>query len=206
MSEEPRRPVWKDPFVILFVIGALLVTLAAPRFRRIAPPPEVTGALPAFSLTDQDGRVVGPADLGGVTLMGLVSVRQPDPSRTVTAGLEVLQPRFGIARARVNIVLLDLDAAPAPARKAWLEGLGPEAASWRVLGGEGACELAAAVFAAPPAASPCDSAVIAAREARLALVDATGQVRGLHGSAPSGLYETFERTLRACDLAGSGGG
>lgn len=201
-SEEPRRrPIWKDPFVLAFLVGITLVTLAAPRFRRIAPPPEVTGVLPAFRLADQSGVTVSNETIAGhVSLVGLVTVSQPDASRAVVAGLSQLQPRFGMARARVETLLIDLDGSDAATRQAWLQGLGPEAAGWRVLAGDGACALAAEAFAAPPAASACDRALGAAKDARLALVDAAGQVRGQHGSQAT-LYETFERTLRACDLA-----
>jgi hypothetical protein len=190
MTEEPKSPPWRNPYVIAFVVGALLVTLATPLFRKVAPPPEVTGQLPPFSLT-RDGAAFGPADLAGrVALVGLVTAQSPDASRDVETAYETLRPQFATARCDVQLIVLHLDGAPAGAPR---EG--------RIdLHGEQACAVARAAFA-EPGASDCESALRAARHGRLALLDATGQVRGVHGATPASLYETFERTLRACDLA-----
>lgn len=202
MSEEPSRPPWKNPFLIMFVVGAVLVTLVSPLFRKVAPPPEVTGRMSPFSLVDQQGRALTLTGLSGrVALIGLVTERSPDASRSVAAAFATLEPRFATARADVALILVDLDARDPVALGAWLAREQPPGAAWQVLAGEQACTVARVAFGVF-GATDCEGAFTVAREGRLALLDAAGELRGVHGTSPETLYETFERTLRACDLAG----
>lgn len=203
-AAEPRKPLWKNPFVIFFVAGCVLVTLVAPLFRRVAPPPDVSGSLPAWSLSDQDGRIYGTAQIGArVALVALVTSEQPDSSRQAARALAQLEPELRRARADVALVLVDLDAREGAARSGWLAAVAPGAAGIRVVAGEGACGMADTLFAPEPeprAGGACAGARRLAAEARLALIDADGQPRGTYGSAGQALYEAFERTLRTCDL------
>lgn len=198
-----RRPFWRDPYFLAFVVGAIVVTVASPRFRKIAPVTEVTGRVPDVALVDQDGAAFGTREMSGrACLIGLVSERAMEASDVVASAFAELEPRFGTARADVALVLLDLDGRSPEQRREWLAAHAPPAARWRMASGPQACALADAAFGSSPLpGAPCAGAWAAARDARLAIVDASGQVRGTHGASQASLYETFERTLRACDIA-----
>jgi hypothetical protein len=72
-STEPKRPKWKDPFVVAFVVGIVVLTVlpfAQKKFLR-APPPIL--ALPVWALSTADGGVVSSTTLSGkVVLMEFV--------------------------------------------------------------------------------------------------------------------------------------
>lgn len=188
-----RRPWWRDPFVIAFFAGIVLVTLAAPRFRRVAPEPEIGPRLPAWRLTAGDGAEVSSESMAGrIALVALVSSDEPDAARVVAAAVGELAPRFATARCDVALLLVDVTGEGAPAGVAW-----PAAT---LLHGEGACALAVAGFAPGATSVPdCDAARALARDPRLLLVDGLGRTRGAFGTRGEALYEAFERTLRACD-------
>ncbi len=207
MSDDatPRRPFWRDPFVIAFFAGIVLITAFIPFFRRVAPVPEVTGRLPAWSLSDQHGAIVSSTSLSGrVVVLGLASASQDEASRRVIAAFGHLEPRFRRAGADVALVLVDLDGRDAATRAA-LVAKGP--ASIQVVSGsaEAACDVAIAGFApGTPTVPACEAAIFLAGEGRLLIVDGNSGKRGLHPATLDALPEAFERTLRVCDVQAGG--
>ncbi len=135
----PKRPKWKDPFVVAFVVGIVVLTalpFAQKKFLR-APPPIL--ALPAWALSRPDGGIVSSASLSGkVVLIEFVEagcdaacvdrldtfgrgVTQTDDLQGAVAFLSVVLPGAESAAARVH-------------GEAWVAGLGDEAQLAQLLG------------------------------------------------------------------------
>ena len=56
METERAVPLWRNPFVLAFVVGCVMVTLIRPFLRFEPRPPPVLSKLPAFSLVDKAAR------------------------------------------------------------------------------------------------------------------------------------------------------
>lgn len=67
---EPKRPRWKDPFVIAFVIGVVVLTVLPVMQGRFLKAPPPVSALPAWSLLRAaDGALLGSASLEGKVVL-----------------------------------------------------------------------------------------------------------------------------------------
>jgi hypothetical protein len=66
----PKRPRWKDPFVIAFVLGVLVLTALPVLQGRFLSAPPPMHALPGWSLVElSDGGAVGSASLAGKVVL-----------------------------------------------------------------------------------------------------------------------------------------
>jgi protein SCO1/2 len=60
-----KGPLWRNPWFMAFVLGAVFITLIRPLTRHEPEAPKVKFELPAFSLTDQSGQAFGSEQLKG---------------------------------------------------------------------------------------------------------------------------------------------
>ena len=193
---------FKNPWILAFLVGAVLVTLTVPFFRHVPPAPAMTGSLPAWRLQDEAGRPLGSAELSGhVVVMAFVSQGCRSACERVGAGLASLSRRFDEVKAPVDIVVVVIDSDPGaitPAsRAAWASRVMPGASRLHVAGGprQDTCPLVLAAFGARGKAAGCERLHALADQARLVLVDGQGHLRGDYGSDGLGLDETFHRAL-----------
>ena len=138
--------------------------------------------VPAFSLTDQDGRTVTDASLrGGVWVAGFIFTRCAGPCPMMTAHMAKMQAQ--VTAPNVRFVLFTVDPAhDTPAvLKAYADRHGADPARWHLLTGPTDAVYAAAagmyVTALPATA---DTPII--HSERFLLVDADGTVRGAYDS------------------------
>ena len=146
MSEpapEPKRPPWKNPFVLAFVVGALFLT-AMPFLQRKflkAPPPLKT--LPPFSLELPDGGAFGSEQLQGQVWVASFTRDACDPAcgerqQAFGAMLKHLEAKNGAPIRLVTFALGSADAGTAAptGTERWLRLTGrPEPLAAVVMGG-----------------------------------------------------------------------
>ncbi|MCZ7587017.1 MAG: SCO family protein [Deltaproteobacteria bacterium] len=111
-NSEPdqRTPIYRNPFVWAAFIGMVLVTLMRPLLRHVPEPPPVIAQLPAFTLTDQNGRDFGSADLAGhVYVANFIFTSCPSYCPKLTKAMKFLQDRYADAGHDVRLVSFSVD-------------------------------------------------------------------------------------------------
>jgi hypothetical protein len=129
----PRRPLWKDPFVIAFVVGVVVLT-ALPTMQRVflnAPPPLLS--LPAWSLTAlSDGGEVSARGLRGKVVLLMLA---PGPCDAACVERQV---GFGKALTHTDDLgdAVHLVTVALPGAEDALAPLAVPGARWHLAGGE----------------------------------------------------------------------
>ncbi|HKQ98198.1 MAG TPA: hypothetical protein VJV75_10015 [Candidatus Polarisedimenticolia bacterium] len=171
------RAVRRYPFLFLFIVGALLLTVTRPCFRRIPAPPPVTGRWPALSLTDAAGRPVDADTLRGeVWVVWLYDAACGAPCDPALAHLRELAGAYDEERVG-SIRILSIVAGGQPGDSGTprivVAGAGPEDAA----------ALAAAIGTKVPVPAP----------GRLAIVDRQLNLRGSYAADTTGFDEVYNR-------------
>lgn len=190
--------------LILLLVAPISIHLALRKLHR-DPPPVVLGALPAFTLTDQDGKGFSAADLDGKLwvvdfffsrcsgVCPLLAERMKDVLRFADA-----HPRFA---SRIGLLSITVDPeGDTPARLADYGARNRiDAARWRLLTGpskavEDVVVRGFHVAMGQPEGDPEKGRLDILHGTHLVLVDGRGRIRGYFDGDPSGV-EKLTRTL-----------
>lgn len=209
--DDLRRPAWlefirRHIYVLAFVAGALTLTCLrlSGRMRHVPDPPPVQFRLPAdYSLVDQCEQPFTPETLRGkVWVAGFVFTTCPSSCPAVTRAMSELHDRFERYSVDVEMVTFTVDPAhdtPQVLRE-YAEPLGVECGGdWRFVTGDPAAVISLVsdgfkLGVGDRQADPSGAAYDIAHSTRLALVDASGGVRGTYEIDPEyGTDEIFER-------------
>ena len=171
------------PFLFLFIVGALLITVTRPCFRRIPAPPPVSGRLPAVALTDPGGLPIAAGALHGqVWVLWLYDAACGPSCDPALARLRELAGALDEDRIEgVRILSVVAGGAPGDAGTPRLVVAGADAAA--------AAALAAAIGTTVPVPAP----------GRLAIVDRDLNLRGSYAADASGFDEVYNRAQHVAD-------
>jgi len=179
----------------------ITVTLIRPCTRRIPDPPPVLGELPAFSLTDQDGKDFGSADLrGNVYVVTFFFTSCVTICPKVLKAAKALQDRYKRAELDIRLVSITVDPendSPARLRK-FGEEYGADFSSWTFLTGSRP-ELESLIVDGfktymGEREEGADGLMDIGHGSRFVLVDEAGGVRGHYEISPLGSDEVFHRS------------
>ena len=191
-SEPPQRPWFRNPFVLYFLIGIVLLTAGRLLWPEKSPVPEVLIDLPAWELSDQNGDRFGSADLDGqVYIASFFFTRCKTICPALTRSMRSLQDRLaeeGIDTDTVQLISISVDPendVPEKLRAfAALHGVDP--ARWTLLTGEKESIRALLeegfMVGMGELTEPTEGLFDIAHSAKFALVDRTGGMRGHYAS------------------------
>ncbi|MCC6849795.1 MAG: SCO family protein [Deltaproteobacteria bacterium] len=201
MEPVARAPVWRNPYVLAFLVGCVTVTLLRPLLRYEPRPPPVLGALPAFALVDAAGEPFGTTELAGkVWIASFFFTSCPSVCPLLMARMAELQRRLGeagIGTADVRLVSITVDPErdTPEALRAAAPRYGVDPARWTLLTGPRPRlhELLVSGFKVPG----LDAGALANGDIphtmKLVLVDGGGRVRGYYDADDRGIDEVFHR-------------
>ena len=190
-----RRLLAATGLLLAVAFGLAVSRVAASRSAGLLPE---YGRLPAFSLTDQQGRPIGLADLlGTVWVADFIFTRCAGQCPMMTARMAALQRRFE-STPQLQLVSITVDPShdtpEALAAYAAHAGAGQH---WRFLTGDADAVTALArdgfrlgISQDGPVEEPITHSV------RLVLVDQQGRVRGYYDAAEAGAMRSLERDIR----------
>jgi len=195
---EEKVPFYKNIYLQLFVLGAVMLTLLRPLLVREPPPPPVQGQLPVFALTNQKGETFGSDQLKGkVYIASFLFTQCTTVCPMLVKNLATLQKRFEDAHVDIPIVSFSVD--PSTDTPAVLADYGTRAGAnfdrWVFLTGPHDAmrkTLEGFALALEPKKVVNDLMDIAHSQ-RLVIVDGTGGLRGRYESSGEGLDEVFHR-------------
>jgi protein SCO1/2 len=199
MAAEGRTPLWRNPYVVAFVIGCVTMTLLRPLLRYEPKPPPVLSTLPEFSLVDSSGKPFGSADLRGqVWIASFFFTRCPSVCPLLMQHMAELQKRYadaGIDGIRLVSITVD-PARDTPTVLHEAEPLyGVDPARWTLLTGPPARvqELCVSGFKVPGFDGTGMVNGDIPHTTKVVLVDPTGHIRGYYDTDADGLDEVFHR-------------
>ena len=149
------RPIYRNPFVIAFVIGVATLTFLRPHMRNIPDAPPETGALPGVELIDREGSPVTNVGDAAVTLVGFADADVEDCGASRL--LSKLWHMYRSESLDVEVVMFSLRATDAKALRRLESRWGGPRDGLRVVGPateEAAEELRAATTAHVEAWTP----------------------------------------------------
>jgi len=199
MEDEARVPVWRNPYVLAFVIGCVTMTLLRPLLRYEPKPPPVLSTLPEFSLVDSGGRPFGSAELRGqVWIASFFFTRCPSVCPLLMQRMAELQKHYADAGIDgIHLVSITVDPArdTPPVLRESEPRYGVDPARWTLLTGapEAVRSLLRDGFHVPG----FDVGALAEGDiphtTKVVLVDPRGNIRGYYDTDESGLDEVFNR-------------
>ncbi|HKQ62208.1 MAG TPA: SCO family protein [Candidatus Polarisedimenticolaceae bacterium] len=202
MEPAPRSSLLRNPWIWAFLLGCATLTALRPLLRYEPAPPPVLWALPAYALTDAQGRPFGSAELAGkVYVVDFFFTRCASICPRLTEAMARLQERYereGVEGVRLVSISVDPegDTPERLADYARQHGVHPE--RWTLLTGapDAVHALVAGGFktALGDAAPLGDGLIDIAHSGKLFLVDGAGRVRGLYDHDALGLDEVFHRS------------
>jgi len=195
------RSLLRNPYLWGFVIGIVTLTAIRPLLRHVPEPPPVLFPLPAYSLTDQDGKPFGSAELRGqvyIVSFFFTSCRSICPA--VMHGMARLQEGYAdrkIQGIRLVSISVDPEHDTPEVLRDYASRLKVDPARWTLLTGDTERVRAIVVdgFKTPMDAIPESGAtpMDIAHTGKVALVDGQGNVRGFYDTNDMGLDEVFNR-------------
>ena len=198
---EKGGPFYKNIYFILFILGAIAITVVRPFMRHEPAPPKVISLLPNFSLKNQQGQIYGTNELNGkVYVASFLFTRCQTVCPLIAGKLKELQSKFAEAEMPVQIVsfsvdpefdvpevLLEYSQKWSNDKGTWVFLTGETAAMQQVMSGF-------AMSLEQPKADGSESMIDIAHSAKLVLVDWKGAIRGYYDSNSEGLDEVFHRS------------
>jgi len=198
---ESSRSVFRNPYVWAFFAGIVLMTLIRPMLRHEPAPPAVLGQLPSFTLTADDGRPFGSAELAGRPYVAnFIFTRCPTICPKLTAAMARLQQRYDEAEVddvRLVSISVDPDYDTPERLHEYARAHGADFERWTLLTGDSAeiRRLVIEGFRTPLGEpDPDRNLVEIAHSTRFVLVDGSGRVRGYYDNDEQGLDEVFHRS------------
>lgn len=192
-SQPARGPWHRNPWLWGVVAGLIFVPAIRPFMRHIPDAPPLLAALPDYELHASGGDALRGSDFAGrVYVMGLYGAACEPGCGEVLAALRGLSGRFVQFDRSITVLAVELAEQPA-APLAVAADLHDE---WLSLhAAPGSLDALATHAVAPHMDSLGTSrdAVSVAREARLLLIDAVGNLRGHYGIDELGLDEAYHR-------------
>jgi protein SCO1/2 len=206
--------LWRNPWVWAFVLGCLTLTALRPFLRHVPEPPPVLSRLPEWTLTSQDGRPFGSADLRGqVYVANFFFTSCTSVCPPLMAATRRLDDRLREGSER-GILIVSVTVDPerdTPERlRQYAREMRIDTTRWTLLTGERAdlVRLLEGGFkvpvGVPETAGASPSLVDIAHSGKLVLVDRQGGIRGYYDSTPMGLDEVFHRARHVRDQTGEG--
>lgn len=221
MTTETAQP-WTEPAPYIrflrkhiWLIGVLffitMITAIRPFLVRRPPPPEVIGAVPAFSLVDQRGDRFTREDLLAADktyVVGFVFTSCPSTCPAVSRAMLMFQEQIARSKLSDRVELITVTVDPATdtpeVLAAYADKLGADQSNWRFVTGD---KLAIEAFVVDgfklavgereDKSTPEHPGVYdIAHSTKLALVDRFGDIRGYYSIDDDGLAELYHRTVR----------
>lgn len=198
----PKKPFWRNPYVIALFIGMVYVTVISRFMRHIPDPPPILGKLPEFTLVDQSGKPFGSQDLRGqVYVANLFFTKCPSVCPLLMQRAAKLQELFKRDEFDIRLVSISIDPeTDTPEVLAdYGKKFGVEPGRWTLLTGPEP-EIRNLVMdgfklhLGEKEALDNDLYDIA-HAIQFILVDREGNVRGYYGSDETGLDETYHRSM-----------
>jgi protein SCO1 len=202
-----RKHIWL--IGVLFFIT--MITAIRPFLIRRPPPPEVIGAVPAFSLVDQRGDRFTREDLLAADktyVVGFVFTSCPSTCPAVSRAMLMFQEQIARSKLSDRVELITVTVDPATdtpeVLAAYADKLGADQRNWRfVTGDKSAIEafvvdgFKLAVGEREDKSTPESPGVYdIAHSTKLVLVDRFGDIRGYYSIDEEGLAELYHRTVR----------
>jgi len=198
-ATEPRS-ILRNPFVWAFFAGIIMLTAIRPLMRNVPEPPQLLSRLPAYTLTAQDGRPFGSAELAGrVYVANFIFTRCPSVCPALTARMADLQGLLeaeGVDEVRLVSISVDPDYDTPERLAEYGRAHGADPARWTMLTGELAAirSLVMEGFRTPLGEPDPDGNLIdIAHSTRFVLVDGEGGIRGYYDGDAEGVDEVFHR-------------
>jgi protein SCO1 len=200
MTEEKKVPFWRNPYVLVFIGGAITLTLMRPLLRRDPKPPPVEGTLPVFSLTNERGEKTGTAELAGqVYVANFLFTSCTTVCPLTVQSLQKLQKRYLDSNVPIRIVSFSVDPnidTPEVLR-AYAEKSGADPVKWTFLTGEESevsKVMSGFMMSLEPKKVMGNGLMDIAHSQKLVIVDGRGSLRGFYGSDDDGIDEVFHRS------------
>jgi protein SCO1/2 len=210
MEAEGRVPLWRNPYVVAFVVGCITVTLLRPLLRHEPPPPPVLSQLPAFSLVDPNGKPFGSEQLAGqVWIASFFFTHCPSVCPQLMARMAQLQNLYrerGIDGIRLVSITVDPERDTPEVLRAAEPRYGVDPTRWTLLTGSRAAiaTLCRDGFHVPGLDVPAAADGDIPHTTKVVLVDAQNRIRGYYDTDPDGLDEVFNRAQHVRKEARSG--
>ena len=200
-SAPPRVvPFYRNPYVLIFVAGAIVLTLMRPLLRRDPPPPPVDGVLPLFSLINEKGEPMGSKELSGTVYIANFLFTQCTTVCPLTVrSLLELQARYEEAKVPIRIVSFSVDPQTdtPDVLRTYGRTAGAKPERWSFLTGketEVSAVLAGFKMALEPKKVMGNGLLEIAHSQKLVIVDGRGALRGFYASDKDGIDEVFHRS------------
>ncbi len=212
MEAEGRVPLWRNPWVVAFVIGCVTVTLIRPLLRREPPPPPVLSTLPAFTLVDTTGKPFGSNELRGqVWIASFFFSRCPSVCPLLMSHMAELQKLYQerhIDGIRLVSITVDPEHDTPEVLRAAEPGYGVDPSRWTLLTGPRTDihTLCTAGFHVPGLDVPAEKSGDIPHTTKVVLVDTQNRIRGYYDTDADGLDEVFNRAQHVLKEARSGNG
>jgi protein SCO1 len=190
-----KAPVWKNPWLIAFVVGATVLTVlpAIQSLSYRAPPP--LHSLGDWSLVDQEGKAYGSAELKGKVWIGsFFFTRCPTICTKQQMDMAKLLPHLEDLGESVQLVSFTVDPSfdTPEVLTSYAKKIGAPQERWHYLGGDEAKIRKVLVNGIKVAMGErrtldgSDSLFDISHSAKLVLVDQNGDVRGFWSSDDQG--------------------
>ena len=200
MNEQKKVPLWRNPYVLIFIGGAIVLTLMRPMLRRDPKPPPVDGVLPLFSLTSERGEKMGSTELAGqVYVANFLFTSCTTVCPLTVTSLQKLQKRYEERNVPVRIVSFSVDpnTDTPEVLRAYAEKSGADAKRWTFLTGaepEMRKVMDGFLLSLEPKKTMGNGLMDIAHSQKLVIVDGRGALRGFYASDDEGLDEVFHRS------------
>jgi protein SCO1 len=199
-SSSRLRMLLRNPFFWAALSAMITIPLLRPFLRHIPEPPPVLGTLPAFQLTNQEGRPYGTVELRGkIWIANFIFTTCHSICPTLTRAMHSLQDRFEKGAIPVKLVSITVDPEnDTPERlKAYAQKYAADPRRWSFLTGPEPAVRAVISdgFNTYMGTRRVESQnlVDIAHASTLVLVDGQGDIRGYYSCDESGLDEIFHR-------------
>ena len=210
MDARGRVPLWRNPYVVAFVVGCVTVTLIRPLLRYEPAPPPVLSELPAFSLVDTAGKPFGSEQLRGrVWVASFFFTHCPSVCPALMARMAQLEKRYrdaGIADVHLVSITVDPERDTPEVLRAAEPRYGVDPARWTLLTGPRAAiaDVATQGFKVPGLDVRREVDGDIPHTTKLVLVDTQNRVRGYYDATDEGIDEVFHRAQHVLKEARSG--